>query len=62
MEYIGTTWATDFRRISLPAWLACLPLQVPIIFLILVGMNSKASFVHLPLEISLTLDLRQNLV
>jgi hypothetical protein len=25
-------------------------------------MNSKASFVHLPLEISLTLDLRQNLV
>jgi hypothetical protein len=48
MEYVGTAWATDLRSISRLAWLACFPLHVPITFLILDGMNSKASVVDRP--------------
>jgi hypothetical protein len=39
IEYVGTASATDFRRISLPAQLACLPLQEPTTCLTLVGKN-----------------------
>jgi hypothetical protein len=41
IEYIGTTRATDFRRTSRPVQLASQPLEVPIKFRILDGMNSK---------------------
>jgi hypothetical protein len=51
MEYIGTTCATDLRRISLPAQLASLPLQLPINPFTLVGIYSNTSFVVRPTEV-----------
>ena len=43
MEYVGIACATDLRRTSLPAQLASLPLQLPIMPFTLVGMYSNVS-------------------
>jgi hypothetical protein len=51
IEYVGIACATDFRRISLPAQLASLPLQLPIAHLTLAGIYSNVSFTARPTEV-----------
>ena len=51
MEYVGIACETDLRRTSLPAQLASLLLQLPIMPFTLVGMYSNVSLDARPTEV-----------